>query len=108
MIPLSTREAVTFKDSDGIEWRFIPKYGEYEREIMGIPEAAGSMTLVQQCDKTDEIINRILLGWSGGPANMPKYPDDKKPSRLFSQSEKAVIIGMWNDANRLTAEEKKL
>jgi hypothetical protein len=39
---------------------------------------------------------------------MPKYPEDKKPSRMFSQSEKVELIMMWGKANRLTVEEKKV
>lgn len=108
MIPLSTRESVTHTDSDGITWTFAPKYGDFERELMGIPEASQKMTLSEQCAKTDEIIDRIVKGWSGGPANMPKFPQDGKPSRLFAQSEKSELIMMWNKANQLTAEEKKL
>ncbi len=108
MIPLSTREKVFHTDTDGITWAFIPKYGDYEREIMTIPEQAASMSLSEQVAKTDEIVDKVLVGWSGGPANMPKYPEDKKPSRLFSQNEKSEIIVMWNKANQLDAGEKKV
>jgi hypothetical protein len=108
MIPLSSRENVTLADSDGIVWVFSPKYGDFERELMGLPDQVEKMTLAEQCAKTDDIVDRILKGWSGGPATMPKYPQDGKPSRMFSQVEKAEIISMWNKANQLTAEEKKL
>jgi hypothetical protein len=109
MIPLSSRDSVTYTDSDGIVWKFKPKYGELETLIAEIIESQKDMSVIDQIKKADDIINEILLGWSGGPESMPDYPTDKMPASIFSQEEKSVLLwDYWYKANRLTAEEKKV
>jgi hypothetical protein len=96
MIPISSRESVEFKDpTDGVIFKFKPKSGLLERELFDIWDDKNSPD--ERIKKIDSLIDKILLS--------PTYGD--KPSNIFNSDEKAKIIGFWNDANKLTVEEKK-
>lgn len=113
MIPLSARESVEYKDDDGITWRFKPQYGAMEVRTLGFYDSIKGLPLTEQYDKTAALVDDVLLGWSGGPANLPQFPAINKgelphPSAFFSLSEMGELLIMWTKANQLTGEEKKV
>lgn len=89
MIPVSSREFVEHKDSDGVVWKFKPKTGSLEKEMFGIYEE--DVPFMTRLSKTDAFIEKILVN----------------PKADYNSDEQAEIIKFWNMANRLTAEEKK-
>ena len=95
MIPLSMKEFVEFKDTDGIVFRFKPKGAMLERQQMDIWREGE--TVDQYRDKLDNFIDSILI--------LPLYAD--MPSKIFNSEEKIELLRMWNEANKLTREEKK-
>jgi hypothetical protein len=104
MIPLCSREKI-LHEVDGIAWQFKPRIGLLENEVSQIFSDWEKLTIPEQYEKTDAMINKVLVGWSGG--NMPKFPEDGNLAALFSQEEKIDLLIMWKDANTLKAEEKK-
>jgi hypothetical protein len=95
MIPLSMKEFVEYTDTDGIVFRFKPKGAILEREQMDIWKEGE--TVEQYRDKLDTFIDRILI--------LPLYP--QCPSKIFNSEEKIELLRMWNEANKLTKEQKK-
>ena len=95
MIPLSMKEFVEFKDTDGIVFRFKPKGAILERQQMDIWTEGESIEKYR--DKLDAFIDSILI--------LPLYND--MPSKVFNSEEKIELLRMWNEANKLTREEKK-
>jgi len=95
MIPLSMKEFVEFKDTDGIVFRFKPKGAMLERQQMDIWVDGESIEKYR--DKLDAFIDSILI--------LPLYND--MPSKVFNSDEKIELLRMWNEANKLTREEKK-
>ena len=95
MIPLSMKEFVEFKDTDGIVFRFKPKGAMLERQQMDIWVDGESIEKYR--DKLDAFIDSILI--------LPLYND--MPSKVFNSEEKIELLRMWNEANKLTREEKK-
>lgn len=111
MIPLASHETVTHKDEDGITWEFVPKYGATEREVLEFfSEENKTVTPISQMEKMAAFIDKILVGWSGGPAgtlNMRKSDEVKCLSAFFSVEEMGQILSMWSKANHVSAQEKK-
>jgi len=96
MIPISSKEYVEYKDpSDGVVFKFKPKSGILEKELFDIWDDKNSAE--DRIAKIDILVDKILIE--------PKYNDS--PSNIFNSDEKAKLISFWNDANRLTKEEKK-
>ena len=96
MIPLSLKESIEFKDpSDGMLFKFKPKGGILEREQLNIWKDADDADLFRS--RLDEFIDKIII--------VPVY--DMKASDVLNIDEKLKIIGFWNEANKLTKEEKK-
>lgn len=95
MIPLSLKEFVEFKDTDGVTFRFMPKGGLLEREQMDIWKEGESVD--KSRDKLDAFIDKILL--------LPVYAN--LPSTVFNSEEKIELLRMWNECNRLSKEQKK-
>lgn len=89
------KEFVEHKDDDGIVFRFKPKCGILERVQMDIWREGE--TVEQYRDKLDAFIDRILI--------LPIYAD--APSKVFNSEEKIELLRMWNEANKLSKEQKK-
>lgn len=94
MIPVSSKEFVEYKDSDGMTWRFKPKSGTLENEQLNLWEEGVSIKELYK--RQDTFIEKILLS-----------PIEEYKKADYNTDEKAKIIKFWNDANKLTAEEKK-
>jgi hypothetical protein len=108
MIPLSCKDKVSHIDG-AITWHYKPKTGFLEREILTLNESLSSdLPRDQYLDILDKIIDSILIGWEDKAGKMPSFPPDNKPGRIFNTSEKWVLLGFWNEANKLSVEEKKL
>lgn len=107
MIPVSTRQYIQHTDDDGITWHFKPKYGEIEIEFLQIVESTKSQGIIASAEVSDSFIDKIVLGWNDPQKRIVDYPADKRPSKLFSQDEKAELLSMWHNCNRLSQEEKK-
>lgn len=96
MIPISSKEFVEYTDpSDGVVFKFKPKGGLLERELFEIWEDKN--TAESRIKMIDELVDKIVLE--------PKY--NGKPSDIFNSEEKAKLLQFWNEANKLTKEEKK-
>ena len=106
MIPLCSRDKIAIVEDD-ITWVFNPKIGLLEKELVMAFADTEKMSAKEQMDISDDYIDKILVGWTDNKKRMPNYPEDKKPSKFFSQEEKIQIMLLWKRANTLTAEEKK-
>lgn len=89
MIPVSSKESVEHKDIDGVVWKFKPKTGSLEKEMLDIYDE--KLDYKDRLKVIDAFIDKILIS----------------PKADYNSDEQAEIIKFWNQANRLTAEEKK-
>jgi hypothetical protein len=94
MIPVSSKEYVEYKDSDGTNWRFKPKSGSLEKEMYLLWEDGISQE--ESAKRLDAFMDKIILS-----------PIDEYKKADYNSLEKSKIINFWNNANRLTIEEKK-
>jgi hypothetical protein len=95
VIPITSREYVEHTDTDGIVFRFVPKSGELEQEMLDIYKGCAENDTMYS--RISEFIDRILL--------LPKY--DKVPSKVFNTQEKFLLLELWHKANKIAVEEKK-
>ena len=95
MIPISSKEFIEYKDpADGVVFKFKPKTGTLEREMYELWNEKKDLTMkeIHEADiKLMDFINKILVS----------------PKADYNSDECAQILRLWNDANRLTKEEKK-
>jgi hypothetical protein len=89
MIPVSSKEKVQFVDSDSVVWVFKPKTGSLEKEMFDIYDE--KLDYKDRLKVIDAFIENILIS----------------PKADYNSDEQAEIIKFWNQANRLTPEEKK-
>jgi hypothetical protein len=103
MIPLSMKNEITYKDKDGNTWIFRPKTGEREYAFYKMCDDDNSegRKVEDIFKRHDDFVDDVLISTTAGDFQ------GKKPSQIFIQEEKAEILKMWNDANKLTVEEKK-
>jgi hypothetical protein len=108
MIPVSSKGYVEHTDIDGVVWKFKPKAGDTEDQLITFFD--NKETTHTGLVKTGrDLIDYILIGWSDPlKKGMPEYPKDKKPSLLFTAEERNQIISFWYAANALSTEEKKI
>lgn len=94
MIPLSSREFVEHTDKDGMVWRFKPKSGTLENELLKLWEKG--IDIEEMGKRREAFIEKILIS-----------PIDEYKKADYYSDEKVKIIGFWNECNRLAVEEKK-
>lgn len=94
MIPISSKEFVEIKDSDGTQWRFKPKSGTLETEMYLIWE--NEISQEDSNKRLDAFMEKIVLS-----------PIDEYKKADYNSHEKCKIINLWNTANRLEVEQKK-
>ena len=106
MIPASCKESVSYTDKkDGIVYLFKPKTGALERQLSAIALADG-LSAIETNDKLDVLVDTIVIGWNDKEKRLPDFKS-VKVSDFFNSEEKWMLIRFWNEANILTAEEKK-
>jgi hypothetical protein len=89
MIPVSSKEFVDIKDSDGMTFKFKPKSGTMETELFNVYEEG--LDVKEQRKRFDDFFNKILIS----------------PLADYNSDEKVRIITFWHDANKLIVEQKK-
>ena len=103
------------KEADGITYSFLPALGEMEMllyramkaVVPGESKDKNIMDSPESIKAIDECIDSMLVGWSSARTDIPKYPENKKPSACFRVAEKVEILGMLCDLNTIGEPERK-
>lgn len=113
MIPVNAEQKIEHVDKEsGMKYIFRPILGEAEIAFCEYLDGVNKMRVDNTQDTAeyarlaDKIIDAIVCGWEGGPADAPKYPADGKPSKLFRLKDKAELIAAILSKNELTPDEK--
>ena len=105
MIPLGCKESVEFTDTDGTTFKFLPKTGRLERELLELFAKSETASPIEQRKAYDGFLEKILIGWRG--PGMPAYSKENVGD-LFSMQQKSRILNdMWDKAGDVSVEEKK-
>jgi hypothetical protein len=95
MIPAFMKDSVSHA-VDGVMYEFYPKTGVLEKKLIGVFADPGNSEETEW--KMRELIDEIVIA--------PKK-DGLKASDLFNREEILVLFRYWNEANKVTDEEKK-
>jgi len=89
MIPVCSKEVIDYTAVDGTAWKFKPKTGTLEKAMFEIYDE--KLDYKDRFKVVEGLIDKILIS----------------PKADYNSDEQAVIIRYWNEANKLTVEEKK-
>lgn len=113
MIPINAEQRIEYVDKEsGIKFIFRPILGEAEIAFCEYLDGVTKMNVTKEQDTAqysrlaDKIIDAVIVGWEGGPADAPKYPADGKPSKMFKLADKAELIAAILKTNELTKDDK--
>jgi len=111
MIPVSKNEAICFTDEEsGIVFKSMPIVGESEKEFYRIAkeisEVSDNFDVEKLSNLLDPFIDSTIIGWDA-KEGIAKYPEDKKPSKLFRTIDKVTMFKAISKENKLTATEQK-
>jgi hypothetical protein len=101
MIALSKNDVINYTDSDGNTFNFLPNTGAIEREYLVVAKLSGEECFERMMDYFD----KVVIGWSG--PHLPPFPQDKKGSNVLSSTERLAVLELWQDANKLSRDQKK-
>lgn len=113
MIPINAEQKMEYVDvASGVKYLFRPILGEAEIAFCEYLDGVGKMNAAKEQDTAqysrlaDKIIDAVVCGWEGGPVDMPKFPADGKPAKMFKLNDKAEMISAILKLNELTKDEK--
>lgn len=109
MIPINVNENIPYKDEEsGIVFYSMPIVGEVDYKVQEIiSKVKDKEDVILTYQTTDELFDYLLKGWDVGNKNYPKFPNDGKPSKHFSQKDKSKMINIIMNLNNLSVDEKK-
>jgi hypothetical protein len=104
MIPITSTDIVKHKDEDGITYKFRPKTGRLEREMLTSfsPSETDEVSAIEYITRRDAFIKKILIGWEGAP-----MPEDGDYASVFTNAQMMKLLEYWNKASDVSVEEKK-
>jgi hypothetical protein len=107
MIPLCSREHVEYTDIDGTSWKFKPLTGDLQYVMASFRASLrdGNLELEELKKTVDSICEKAIVSCKVGK----KVFALKELMVSLTFEEKTIVIGqIWEAANRLTDDEKKV
>ena len=112
MMPISKDVILRYKDDEtNIFFEFKPVIGETEDDLIKASEEFAKVEkdsdIEAMKDVLDNIIDKILVNWSGDNEGLPAFPPNGKPSEMFRLRDKIKLLKVICDLNGLSVKEQK-